>query len=439
MTKTTDDIADIHFIVAEIHRLNSMSLEERRTFFKGRPYDWLYSFPNPAGSRYLPCGREAHMRVEKLALRHLVTEQYVRDKVDKKVFVEIVKAQISDTFLRVNNAVDEKHVKKMLSRAVKKVAVNLDDLTSYIPCVLVSAENPDHFRVGPVRFFTMKRFLRDNEATIKEQKVGGKELLAYYSHYRWISEVTISGCDVATSKLRASTVLEETLNVLRLFMGQHASTIRQGHMPSSPLESAWLSRAKNDDFRITASWKTDDVIANDNWFERLTEKSGISWILAERILARTVVPAAADDATTRIADASTWYSQAIQELQPAPAIVKCVAALERLTMTTRNKKVDVTKTITTRVALLGSEGNDTRYMQVLTLARKIYDIRSGLMHGSISPSHEKARALRTECLELTRFTILVAMEFFESIRVEKGRVSMNDLDSGYMQLLKRLH
>lgn len=396
MTKTTEDIADIEFIIAEIQRLKSLSTNELRDLFRENKFDWLRTFPGTDGGSLL-CGKEADTRVSKLALRHLGSQTKLKGRVSHERFVGLVKTEITRTFLKQNKVINERYVAKMLSNATKAVSRDITNLTVFVPCVLVSSKVPESFEIGPVRFTRMERFLRENRDAINAKEIGGPALLEYFATYQWLAEVSIPNYDAETSKLRASVVVEGALNVLRLLIGRSSSfSLRQGHYPSAPLKTAWLSRMTNDQLRITASWRSDDLPAEDNWFHNVKTKAGHFLAPAENAIRSLVEPAVADPLTQRFLDALTWYGQAIQELEPAPTIVKCVAALERLTMTAKKQEKDLSKTLVTRTALLACDGDPNAYENIVARAKAIYDLRSKLMHGAMSPYDEKVRGACNE-------------------------------------------
>ena len=259
------------------------------------------------------------------------------------------------------------------------------------------------------------------------------DLLPYYSRFPWVAQITVPQCDEPTSHTRASTTIEGALDALRLLIGKsYTARFRQGHTPVALTESASLRRDSKGQvgFSIKREWQ--DRHAPDKWYEKLRQHAGLYLVLIENALGGLQDPSKASHLTQRFLDSLNWYGQAVKETHSASAIVKYVAALERITMTKEHK--EIAKKLSRRTALLYAKRDKRGYTKRYALARDIYEWRSNLMHGSISPSHKALAATCGKAAELTRLTLLAGLDFFTAIESQKPRATSVDLEKAYKQL-----
>jgi len=412
-----------------------MSVEDLRAFFKGHEQDWLYHLPHPEGRGMLPCGKAAYFRVGEISRRHLATQRDLNQRVDGERFRKDVTQELVRRFLKEDRLVDEKQTARMFAAAVKSAKKRVYDLTHFVPCVVFLDKFPDQFEVGPVKFLWMKDFLENNHEKIisRDPESVSKDLIPYYSRFPWVAQITVPQCDEPTSQLRATTIVEGALDALRLLIGKsYTARFRQGHTPVALTESASLRQNSEGQIGFSINRQWQDRHAPDKWYENLRQHAGLCLVLVENALGGLQDPSKVSHLTQRFLDGLNWYGQAVKETRSASAIVKHVAALERVTMTEEHE--EIAETISRRTALLCAEGDKSIYTKQYTLTRDIYDWRSKLMHGSISPSHKTLSAVCSKAAGLTRFTLLAGLEFFTAIERQKPLATTVDLEKAYKQL-----
>ena len=123
-----------------------------------------------------------------------------------------------------------------------------------------------------------------------------------------------------------------------------------------------------------------------------------------------------DELNQRLLDALHWFGQALLEQNAAAKIVKYTAALERLTMTRKLEAGEIEKCIVERVTMLNQDRPDKTGEQIRKEMGKIYQHRSDLMHGSLSPYAPTVRGAVRSAYEITRWSILNAARLFALIR-----------------------
>ena len=169
--------------------------------------------------------------------------------------------------------------------------------------------------------------------------------------------------------------------------------------------------------------------AGEGWYEHHTQGAEHLWRpLADAVQTLTsgVEP---DELNQRLLDALNWFGQAVQETSTAAALVKYAAALERLTMTSHVEK-GIQELVTRRVVMLNQSRSEKQLNQIRQEVLDLYECRSGLMHGSISPADPRVRRLRRVAWEVTRWSIFEMAQLFALIR-STGPANRKRLGAAY--------
>ncbi|ASJ91993.1 hypothetical protein CBR61_14355 [Porphyrobacter sp. CACIAM 03H1] len=127
---------------------------------------------------------------------------------------------------------------------------------------------------------------------------------------------------------------------------------------------------------------------DDNWMD-LFSGADAQEIIANLGIAleQAVNPALHRPLSERLLDAMQWYGEAVREPSQGAKAVKYVTALERMVMT--DEKDDIASLVSSRVAALCLEEPTVHCRDRWQVdVRRAYDIRSRLVHGSVSPTSE---------------------------------------------------
>ena len=465
MKKTTQNINDVNFILQEIFRFTSMPWSELKDLSEDHRRDFLCCVPHPDGrGGSLICGREAYNRFYELAKRCLSSEEK-RDDFDLQAFTRSIREEFVRVFLKEQKEVDERSVSKMLAAAMKKIKKMQKSLTHYIPCVIVFENQPDRFQIGPVHFTTIENFLNDHRndfekkrhhlrnASIEHAKKAvekGKmaankiptledsakhadmmvdKLLEYFKGYKWVASVTIPPCDEKVSLERAQVTVEAALNVLRLFFGAfYGNKLRQGHSRGMITDTANLTRDADGNLFIAISQKLEHVPGGDNWFQTITDNYAFYLEAAGSALNSYLETEGSSHLCQRFLDALNWYGQAVTEQMTSAQIIKYAAALERLTVTKKEK--DLTPVVTRRTALLNFDGSKEDFGRCKKDASKVYEWRSNLMHGSCSPFEKKLGTISNLAQRMTQCALFRSLGFFLFVEHTCG-YTQNNLEESY--------
>jgi hypothetical protein len=141
-----------------------------------------------------------------------------------------------------------------------------------------------------------------------------------------------------------------------------------------------------DDLQFSASYRGPGAVGfNDGWIEMLDNPDGRSMIeLCGVALEAAVDPALDWPLSDRFLDAAHWFGEAVRERSPAAKVIKYVTALERMFMT--DERDNITDTISERIATFCANPSvPDDFSRLEGTARRAYDLRSKLAHGSMSP------------------------------------------------------
>lgn len=453
MSKASKDIEDINFILSEIQQFESMSRSDFRHYLGNSSiFSCLIPIPNSHGGEdNVICGKDAKIKFFELAKRHLKTQNELEKNVDIEQFIYEIIASFVQRFLKEGREVNKQQIEKMLSAVVKKLKRRQKALTHYIPCILVSANEPEEFDVGPVHFMRMEKFFLDYKADLEAErqrispgeessKLAGysvDDLTKYFSSFEWVALVEVPECDVKISRERAELTVEAALDILKLFFGpSHGRKLRQGHVFRGKLSAtAGLAREVDGSFNVsTSTAETQHVFADETWFQIISEEPG-SWYLqaASSALSNYLDPVRCDsEIKQRFLDALAWYGQAVSEQMPSAQIIRYVAAWERLTITKRQEK-DLKKTVTRRTALLSVDESQD-FKKYLINAQEVYDYRSDLMHGSRSPFDRDLEDISQRAGWITKIVLQRSLEVFDLLVSEISNPKSSDLEKKYLSL-----
>jgi hypothetical protein len=468
-SKTDRDIEDIVFILDELARFASMEGKAIIAHLKEHKNDAWFSLPHPKNRGHLLMGETAGHRLYNLASRHLATTPNFNNDFEINSFIDAVKEEFVLRFLKNGEKeISQRTIDKMLSAAIKRAKKSHKALTHYIPCVVVSSEEPEAFRVGPVLFHRMERFLEDHKEAfeISRQQIrkdhirrcqeaidsGGPaetiatpdisegianrlvmETMEYFQQFKWIAIVSIPECDVKISRKRAERTIEAALDVLKLFFARlHGQGLRQGHSVGVRHKIANLTAEADGKLNFSYGWRTQDTPTGKDWTNVLKTPDG-AFKAAASALNACLHPQSSSHLIDRYLDAMAWYGQAVSEPQTSVRIVKYVAALERLTIT---KKLEegLANAVIRRTALLTSDDATVNYESASKDAGTVYDCRSRLMHGSVSPFDRELDDIVPIAEKITRFALFNSLRLFTELANKIKNATAKDLEAAYVKL-----
>jgi hypothetical protein len=468
------NLADVEFICERLLWSLRSPPKELMDHIRRDPMEAFHTIPRPDGG-FIIIGRQATERFTSLTTRYLASRPDKKARVDPTAFQDALRNEFSLRFIKEEKPVDQSNTDLMLNAAYEAAARKFDAFRHFIPCTLFYTADAVTFDLGPVTFVSAKEFFsqhtvafeklrgeiaeRDQERvcaaivkgfdpaharTAADSAAWGNHLvnglLESFQEYSWFASVAVPACDPKVSYERALFLVKGALNIIKLLLGaRYTHRLRTAEDQGLAGKTAKLHLASNGDWSIELSGNPKDNTVGDNWLDYLRNETGHHLPLAARALELSASLDQPPPLCTRYIDALYWFGDAIAERSPAARIVKFVSAIERVTGTGEEKtgpgrKRGVTEIVTVRAAILHSIACQFPFAESKREISAIYTHRSNLVHGSISPFDEQLRSQVVRTHEATRMLLLVALDFFVQIGLEKTDMSDKRLEQCFVAL-----
>lgn len=431
-------VDDVHFIFSEIARFRAL---ERQWFETKSPppelrEGYLWELPHPTDKHNkFPCGRAGMTRLEGLA-----RQAADRAGIGKQIDILTIRTPLAKALIRrfvlERREISISQVERALSEAARIAKRSLGTVTHYVPCHLMTAQSPDQFVVGPVRFLNRKSFRRVIAQRLwrsRSENRGVSDYLGhvtkYYKSFGWVAEVSIQQCDEKLSEKMATQAVTYALDCLQLFFGpSHTSEMTVGG-PAIHHDRRGKFTVKNDSIHISASYRgAGEVGFEDDWPKFFADSDGQHLLALFGVALESAVDPSLDrPLSARFLDAVSWYGEATREKVLAARIVKYVTALERMLMT--DEKDNITDLISQRTAAFCADprtfGDFASWQSKTQIA---YGLRSKLVHGSLSQRDSRVANEAWQVHEVVQAAILNALSAFaegglKAIQVKRGEMA----------------
>lgn len=474
MTKSAD-FQDFEAILERVIVALKRTPDEWREHINKHRLDAFHTIPDPRNGYTLMVGAEVTERFRAIARRHLNSQPNKKARTDLESFVKNLAAKFSEFFLQPEQSrpLDEANVARWIASAYKATVKEHEEGTHYIPCALIFSQTVKQFVVGPVTFYHTSEFFRlfgeeieglrldiaarhrqnvegwiakgypsENAATPEQSLQFGNHLtdglLKFYKQFNWFAVVKVPASDAEVSYSRALFATRGALNIIKLLLGAgYTDRLRTADDPGSFGSAATLFRDSSGKLNVSLSSKPIDNTVGDNWLEYI---SGPYFDLAARSLALCSAFEAAPPLCARFMDSLHWFGEAVTERARAARIVKFVTAIERICGTGIEKdpasgnERGVTDIVTTRAAILHSVFAQIPFEESRKKITQIYDCRSNLVHGSVSPFDEKVAAQVRDTYEVTRTILFAALNYYDRLGLETPTFNEKGLKAAFQRL-----
>lgn len=348
----------------------------------------------------------------------------------------------------------------------------------YIPCEIFLTKNINSFEVGPVQFIHKSKFFESHKNEINdlrneirkdhqdrcksavtegypENRVATEKqsqrlanhlvdgLLEFFGQYEWFAVLDMAECDLQVSYDRALITTKTALNIIKLILGgQYTDRLRTAQDYGHSIKSAKLTRSKDGKLHISLSSTPGSNVVGDNWFDILTTRAGYFFKLASQALHFSVGFDNLSPLCTRFIDSLSWYGDAISEKSTAAKIVKFVSSIEGMTGTgiekdKNGKERGVTEIVTKRSSILYSIATGESLDKSLEKLSHIYDCRSRLVHGSISPFEDSVLTYSYKAERISRLILLTGLDYFNTLGLDNHTINQKQLRKYYSELEKK--
>ena len=473
VAKKQQNLDDMRFIYDKVGWYLNQNHEDLMVYFQEHKMDSLYNIPHPKLGKII-CGREASEKFYNIAERYLSSQKEGKNKSNLDEFVKKLKEEFTRRFLQNGEEINESKVEKMISTAYKSMSREFTQLTHYIPCAIFFSRTIDSFNIGPINFLHKTKFESTYADEIEQLRIQIKEqhqehcaeaiikgfpshniateeqsqqlaeelvegLLSAFENWEWIAVVTIPECNEKISYTKAISSTKTALNILKLLLGsEFTDQIRTEKDYGESPKSAKLTRNENGKLEISLSSTVGGNVIGSDWLDVLNAKSGYYFDLTTKALQLSLEFNDTPPLCARFIDALSWYGDAVYEQSYAAKIVKFVTSIERITGTgietgDDGKERGVTDIVTSRSSIFYSFATDESLTDSLEKVKKIYDCRSSLVHGSISPFDKSCISYAHKAGEISRMVLLVGLDYFFSLSDDLS-LSEKQLKKKYKEL-----
>jgi hypothetical protein len=391
-------LEDVGFIFEECGRLINMVNEGR--FAEIPREDAFCDLPHP--SHNWPNGKMLYSRAGFAKLEAIACVALERAKLRRLVAIEPARNTMAEIlvrkFVREKRSIETKNIDRAMAEMARRVASTTSNLTHFVPCHLMLSQQPSSFQLGPVRFLDRGTFRKRLADIIKSNRSNEIKLnrrvifdaVRYFKTFGWVAEVTIIGCDKSISESTATKAVFAALNCLHVLFGaRHSKKMTVGGPSIGYDKRGGFTVNENGELSYVASYGgPGEVVFTDEWLDLFSDHEAQAAIAGLGVaLEAAVNPALERSISDRFLDAAQWYGEAVRETSQGAKAVKYVTALERMVMT--DEKDDIAGMVSSRVAALCLEEPTAANREKWRAdTKRAYDIRSKLVHGSLSPTSD---------------------------------------------------
>jgi hypothetical protein len=167
--------------------------------------------------------------------------------------------------------------------------------------------------------------------------------------------------------------------------------------------------------------------------QRLHAGDGRDWLnRAGETLRPVADPALAWPLAARFREAASWFGEGVTEASHAAQILDFVTAIERAVVT--GDHAEVWRAVTRRAAILAAAAEGGDPADWYRRAGDIYEVRSQIVHGAMSPFAPEAGAMAPQAAVLARAVLHGALGFFETLGLTCARFSADRLEGKFRDM-----
>lgn len=404
-------------IATQIIRFRKMTSKELIAHFNGNRFSSFCSLKTSDAEFFYGLeGRKLFLKLGEILVSYIPE---LKGKVDIDKIVAAIKKSYAHQFIIDGHLIDHTTVKAMLDSAVVEINLAFKKYTHHIPCIIFTHSSPDDFCLGPVRFTRTSAFL---SSTLPEKWPGQvddislkQRTINYYKEYPWIASVDVESCDLDASFQIAVYACTTAINAIRVCFGSEVTKmIRLSTEPSDELMSAKIWTSSDGGLECSHRSTFKFPTGPSNWYEFLNEQDGgrIKAFFGE-IIHQACALVEYSELSGRIVDSVNWFGDACREKSTAASIVKYVTAIERLYMASAD--FGVKERFINRISKILSDFELSDLDNARRDALKVYNLRSTVVHGGISPRSGENMLPTEEAENLARGCILCAEQLYRII------------------------
>lgn len=301
------------------------------------------------------------------------------------------------------------------------INLNLQSYVIYVPCnITESSTRQIRIKIGPAAIINIPTFQALLDSDRHKLKFTNyqdiwDECEEKYSQYQWFVEVTtppVYNYKIASGV--ASKTALDALNLLHMFIPiTHSYRMKTGFGISPINETHQIYKSGNGNFAYSLSkGAAGNVGIPDRFWDHINQGEYKKCLdVYSKCICLSLDLKNTYPTVNRFLDATYWMGDAIREENSTTRVVKYVTALERLLTFSENGGLK--KIISKRgsALLIGAGFIDSAMLsETYENLKKLYQIRSDIVHGIISPTAKNLPILPVTVDKLVRDIILSFIE-----------------------------
>lgn len=392
----------------------------------------------------MPIGRAAYDTIGALAAeagrRGNITRRTDPNTLRKELTQRLVQMFVTD-----GDKLTVKSAAALLRDTHLAIGAKFETQIHVLPCHLSTKGDNEDLRLGPVKFVgraSARRILapgvlnyrrRDFEEYKRDRVVIG-QAWKFYSGYRWFAAVTVTHSDSRRSEELARRAAISALDCLQLLLGARHSHRMAILGPANHYERSFSLGIAHEQLRysVTTSY-LGEISLPDGWVKMVCEDFPIG---IERIgvILESVAQADLDrPLSRRFLDAAQWFGEAVRDPSPSTRLIKFVLALERLVLT--GEAFGLTEIVSSRVAALCVNLDNRDPQQLKSEFKAVYDVRSRLAHGGISPNDPRVPAMLGLAADFAQDAMLRCLHVWTAEEFELAHLSRTKAKAWFEELV----
>lgn len=333
--------------------------------------------------------------------------------------------------LQNNRGFDISNYMKLISRVNKNIDMKAQSITYFFPLNAPSFDRSKEISIGNAKI------IHKDSIYAKVKNDNYYDLFIKNNNsdsFNCLISITIPKCSKQISKSRAQNVAEFIYGVIKVFTTSYEFKANQLNLMNNPTKNNinHYITLSGDDYYVGGSYSFGENLQDFwNYFEE-DLKTDLGLII-EKLTLQAALPSNKECLADRLIDAFYWFGDASRDSNNSAQVVKLVTAMERLvTMKNGDKNENITKNFCCRVscliAIYHSEIDKWK-----SEAKKAYELRSDLVHGSQSIYKTYETKLNFDPFQLACPTILSACILFYKLGLELSPYE-DKLKNTYLEL-----
>ncbi|HEY0414468.1 MAG TPA: hypothetical protein VGD66_15140 [Allosphingosinicella sp.] len=436
-----DPLGSVRFVLGEMVRHQEMLNRGERT---AKKEDMFCTISHPSGRGSLPIGRAAYDAVGNLAAEAARRGNIIKRSDPRNLRSELTE-RLVQMFVLDGIEPSAKSVAKLLRDTQEALTRRFETQIHVLPCHLSTEGEDAELALGPVRFVGRARarrilapgvlnYRRRDHNEYRRDRDLIAQGLRFYGGYRWFAAVTVRHSDSRRSEELAKRAATSALDCLQLLIGARHSHRMAILGPSDYYERSFLLGIAREQLRYTVTTSyLGEITLPDGWMQMIEKDYPIAIERIGTILESVAQADLERPLSRRFLDAAQWFGEAVRDPAPATRLIKFVLALERLVLT--GEAFGLTETISARVASLCIGLDDRNAEQLKADFKMVYDIRSKLAHGGVSPSDPRVSPMLGLAADFAQHAMLRCLHVWQKEQFELAHLSTKKVKAWFHNLV----